>query len=201
MCGTVAVGRLRPLRSLCRMDVRVMNETCLLHDLVTRAAVRSPDALALTDGARHLPYGELHAMQRDCARGLLSLGLQRGERVAIFLEKRVETVVACFGASAAGAVFVPVNPILRAMQVLKSDPQILVKEQARARYIRAEMEKLGLTDIREDKMLNISGVRKGTGGGPTVVFAAQSPLARMWTRAGTFFTGDPASSFARIPPR
>ncbi len=48
------------------------------------------------------------------------------------------------------------------------------KEQARVRYMRAEMEKLGLTDIREDKMLNISGVRKGTGGGPTVVFAAHT---------------------------
>ena len=46
------------------------------------------------------------------------------------------------------------------------------KEQARARYIRAEMEKLGLTEIRTDDMSNVSGVRKGTGGGPTVVFAA-----------------------------
>ena len=46
------------------------------------------------------------------------------------------------------------------------------KEQARARYIRAEMEKLGLSEIRTDDMFNVSGVRKGTGGGPTVVFAA-----------------------------
>jgi tripeptide aminopeptidase len=46
------------------------------------------------------------------------------------------------------------------------------KEQVRAKYIRAEMEKLGLTDIRSDDMSNLSGVRKGTGGGPTVVFAA-----------------------------
>jgi len=46
------------------------------------------------------------------------------------------------------------------------------KEQARANYIRAEMEKLGLSHIRTDDMLNVSGVRKGTGGGPTVVFAA-----------------------------
>jgi tripeptide aminopeptidase len=46
------------------------------------------------------------------------------------------------------------------------------KEQARAKYIRAEMEKLGLSDIRTDDMSNVSGVRKGTGGGPTVVFAA-----------------------------
>jgi acetylornithine deacetylase/succinyl-diaminopimelate desuccinylase-like protein len=46
------------------------------------------------------------------------------------------------------------------------------KEQARAKYIRAEMEKLGLSEIRTDDMSNVSGVRKGAGGGPTVVFAA-----------------------------
>jgi tripeptide aminopeptidase len=46
------------------------------------------------------------------------------------------------------------------------------KEQARAKYIRGEMEKLGLSEIRTDDIFNVSGVRKGTGGGPTVVFAA-----------------------------
>ena len=46
------------------------------------------------------------------------------------------------------------------------------KEQTRAKYIRAEMEKLGLRDVRTDDMFNVSGVRKGTGGGPTVAFAA-----------------------------
>src|SRR5580704_16898501 len=48
------------------------------------------------------------------------------------------------------------------------------KEQVRARYLRAEMEKLGLSEIKTDDMLNVSGVRKGTGGGPTVVFAAHT---------------------------
>ena len=46
------------------------------------------------------------------------------------------------------------------------------KEQARAQYIRAELEKLGLTDIRVDDLSNVSAVRKGTGGGPAVVFCA-----------------------------
>jgi tripeptide aminopeptidase len=48
------------------------------------------------------------------------------------------------------------------------------KEQVRAQYIRAEMEKLGLSDIKTDDIFNVSGVRKGTGGGPTVVFAAHT---------------------------
>jgi tripeptide aminopeptidase len=46
------------------------------------------------------------------------------------------------------------------------------KEQVRAQYIKTEMEKLGLADIKVDDMSNVSGVRKGTGGGPTVVFCA-----------------------------
>jgi acyl-CoA synthetase (AMP-forming)/AMP-acid ligase II len=37
------------------------------------------------------------------------LGLCRGERVALYLEKRPETVAATFGAACAGGVFVPVN--------------------------------------------------------------------------------------------
>src|ERR1700691_1426908 len=48
------------------------------------------------------------------------------------------------------------------------------KERARAEYIRSAMEKLGLTDIRVDDIFNVSGVRKGTGGGPSVVFAAHT---------------------------
>lgn len=46
------------------------------------------------------------------------------------------------------------------------------REQVRSKYIRAEMEKLDLSDVRTDDIFNVSGVRKGTGGGPTVVFAA-----------------------------
>ena len=51
-------------------------------------------------------------------------------------------------------------------------PAPSTKEQARSKYIRTEMQKLGLSDIRVDEISNVSGVRKGTGGGPVVVFAA-----------------------------
>jgi acetylornithine deacetylase/succinyl-diaminopimelate desuccinylase-like protein len=44
-------------------------------------------------------------------------------------------------------------------------------EAARAAYVRAELEKLGLKTTT-DAMGNLTAVRKGTGGGPTIVFAA-----------------------------
>jgi acyl-CoA ligase (AMP-forming) (exosortase A-associated) len=55
-------------------------------------------------------------MQRF-ASGLRQIGLRRGARVGIYLDKRYETVVSMFGTSAAGGVFVPVNPVLKSEQV------------------------------------------------------------------------------------
>jgi acyl-CoA ligase (AMP-forming) (exosortase A-associated) len=43
--------------------------------------------------------------------------VRRGDRVLVFAEKRIETVVALLATSAAGAVFVPVNPAFRARQI------------------------------------------------------------------------------------
>ena len=94
-----------------------MNESSLLHELIALAAQRLPEAIALTSGGLHLNYSDLNADVNRFAAGLLSLGVGRGERVAIYLEKRFETVVASFGAPAAGAVFVPINPLLKPEQV------------------------------------------------------------------------------------
>jgi acetylornithine deacetylase/succinyl-diaminopimelate desuccinylase-like protein len=48
-------------------------------------------------------------------------------------------------------------------------------EQQRGRYVAAEMRKQGLT-VRVDSIGNVIGVRKGAGGGPTVVFAAHMDI-------------------------
>lgn len=94
-----------------------MTDSTLLPELVSLAAARNPGAPALTYGKHTLSYGELEVAVNSFASGLISLGLQRGERVAIYLEKRFETVIASFGAPAAGGVFVPLNPLLKAEQV------------------------------------------------------------------------------------
>ena len=94
-----------------------MSESTLLHELISAAAQRSPSAAALTSGAQNWSYAELQSAVDRFAAGLVRAGLRRGERVAIYLEKRFETVVASFGAPAAGLVFVPLNPLLKAEQV------------------------------------------------------------------------------------
>ena len=94
-----------------------MHDATLLHELIALSAQRDSQATALTYGKHSLGYGELQDSISRFASGLIGLGLQRGERVAIYLEKRFETVIASFGAPAAGGVFVPLNPLLKSEQV------------------------------------------------------------------------------------
>ena len=94
-----------------------MSESTLLPELIALSARRTPHALALTSGAASLSYADLQAAVEHFVSGLVALGVERGERVAIYLDKRFETVIASFGAPAAGAVFVPINPLLKPEQV------------------------------------------------------------------------------------
>ncbi|MDP1999661.1 MAG: acyl-CoA ligase (AMP-forming), exosortase A system-associated [Rhodoferax sp.] len=94
-----------------------MTESTLLQELISLAAARTPHAKALTCGEKNLTYDELHTAVHRWSSGLMGLGLARGDRVAVYLEKRFEAVIACFGTAAAGAVFVPVNPLLKPDQV------------------------------------------------------------------------------------
>lgn len=89
----------------------------LIHEFIAHHADRNPDATALLYKAQAFDYGALHAQVDAAARGLLELGIGPGERVAVYLPKQPETVFGIFGAAAAGAVFVPVNPLLKPHQV------------------------------------------------------------------------------------
>lgn len=48
-------------------------------------------------------------------------------------------------------------------------------EQQRGAYVRAEMQKLGL-EVSTDSIGNVTGIRRGSGGGPTIVFAAHTDI-------------------------
>jgi len=73
--------------------------------------------VAVVDGDRSCTYAELAAAAEACARRCLAEGLERGDRVAIFLPKSLEECWSIFGVARAGGVFVPVNAMLRPAQV------------------------------------------------------------------------------------
>lgn len=94
-----------------------MSAVLLLHDLPLQSANRAPARAALTNGSATLTYEQLADSVHAVASQLIDMGLGRGERVALYLEKRFEMVIGAFGTTAAGGVFVPINPLLKADQV------------------------------------------------------------------------------------
>ena len=87
-----------------------------LGELITSAAERAPDAPAIVDGERTLTYGEL-ALWADAGAGSLHDLVAKGDRVAIFMEKSIESIVAMLAVTQVGAAFVNVNPALKHAQV------------------------------------------------------------------------------------
>ncbi len=116
----------------------------LVHDLMFTTARRLPAGEALVYGGERLDYAGLAQRVRGAAAMLLGAGVKPRERVAVYLEKRIEAVTAMFGASAAGAVFVPVNPLLKGPQVAHiladCDARVLVTSNERLRQLADVLE-------------------------------------------------------------
>lgn len=89
----------------------------LVHHAIFANAELHPAAPALRYRGSVLSYAALASQMETTASALLACGIAAAERVAVYLEKRFETVLALFGAAAAGATFVPINPLLKPTQV------------------------------------------------------------------------------------
>ena len=107
----------------------------LIHELIGDMAWRTPAAQALRCGEAGYDYATLADAVGQATQGLLGLGLERHERVAVFLEKREEAVLSMFGAAAAGGVVVPIDPQSKPAQVehilRDSGARVLVTSPAR----------------------------------------------------------------------
>ena len=133
-----------------------MADSYLLPDLIANSATRFPDNTALTYGKESLSYAALQAAVRGFVNGVIGLGLQRGERIAIYLEKRFETVIASFGAPAAGGVFVPLNPLLKPEQVayIMRDCNVRMLVTSPERYALLTESIAACHDLRQVILLN-----------------------------------------------
>ncbi len=89
----------------------------LVHHMIRSSNRRFPEKEALIHGDQHLTYAEVARQTVGLAYGLQRAGLQRGDRIGIFLRHSMPQVISIFGISQAGGVFVPINDALFPHQV------------------------------------------------------------------------------------
>ena len=85
----------------------------LLHQLFEQSVSQSPDKEALVFEGTRLTYADIDRRAGQLAAALQQRGVQRGDRVATFLDNSVEAVVALYAALKCGAVFMPINPLTK----------------------------------------------------------------------------------------
>jgi amino acid adenylation domain-containing protein len=82
---------------------------CVLN-AVTAQALRRPDAVAMTAGARVLTYNELDCQANRLARHLRSLGVGADVPVGLCLPRSFEMVIGALGILKAGGAYMPMDP-------------------------------------------------------------------------------------------
>ena len=133
-----------------------------LPALIRQSAQSHGARLAIVDGETRLSYADLLLRSEQVARSLIALGVQAGDRVALWAPNVHEWIVAACGAHAAGAVLVPLNTRMKGAEAV----DILARSRAKVLFCIGEF--LGqyypalLAGIRPDTLNHVVVLRGQT---------------------------------------
>ena len=97
-----------------------------LYDYLTTAASAYPDRTAVRYKDQAMSYAQLDQMSSILAARLMKDGVHSGERIGIWLNKSIETIVSIYAVLKAGAAYVPLDPIapIKRIMYMLSDCQV-----------------------------------------------------------------------------
>ena len=81
-----------------------------LHRFIEKQVERSPEAIAVVSGSKHLTYRQLNNRANQLANRLQKLGVGPDVLVAVCAERSLEMVIALVGSLKAGGAYVPFDP-------------------------------------------------------------------------------------------
>ncbi len=118
-----------------------------LRTMLGQSLAHHPDNIALIEGERRYSFKEFARRTYCMGNALLSLGLEKGERVAILDWNSIETAESYFSIPNAGLILVMLNPRLASPEILAilSDAQVsaLIIEQSFLDRLTSILEHLG----------------------------------------------------------
>ncbi len=124
----------------------------LVHHFLERSARLYPDKVAIIHGKVRATYSEINTRADNLAHHLVSIGVQKGDRIALLMENCVEYVISYYGIMKAGAVVVPLNSDLKpeglryAIEDLEA--KVLIASQRLEKLISvSNLHDLGLTHL------------------------------------------------------
>ncbi|MGV0952356.1 MAG: long-chain-fatty-acid--CoA ligase, partial [Azonexus sp.] len=137
-----------------------------LVTLFEDACKKYADQVAYISMDREMTYGELDRLSRDFAGWLQSIGLKKGDRVALMMPNLLQYPVALFGTLRAGCVVVNVNPLYTPRelehQLKDSEAKAIVIVENFASTLQQVIGKTDVKNVIVTPMGDMLGMIKGT---------------------------------------
>src|SRR5882724_6937295 len=120
-----------------------MDSQMLMGDGLRRNAWKFPLKIAAKDRSGQITYSELNARANHLAHGLLSLGVRKGDGVALSVGNRIEHLEIIFATAKTGALAIPLDVKWKALElasvVAALEPRfIILQEDCVAEFDRAK---------------------------------------------------------------
>ncbi|WP_392971375.1 amino acid adenylation domain-containing protein [Streptomyces sp. LN245] len=141
-----------------------------LPDLFRAQVARTPDATAVSMGAKTLSYRELDSLATRLARRLTAEGVQAETPVVLFLDRSVDLVATVLGVLMAGGAYVPLDtryPKSRVETILRTcEPPLVITDRT-----------TGHLDLPQaSKVIQLADLLAGTTNEPAAPAGAQPPV-------------------------
>src|SRR5262245_9322656 len=134
-----------------------MDSPMLMGDGLRRNAWKFPLKIAARDRFREINYADLNGRVNQLARGLQSIGVNRGDGVALLVGNRIEHLEIIFATAKIGALAIPLDVKWKALElgsvVAALEPKfIILQEDGVAEFARAQQIK----DLSSVKAISLS---------------------------------------------
>lgn len=105
-----------------------------LPEIITYGAESLPDQVTFKCGQKSETFESMETKMCQLSNKLAQLGVKKGDRVGIYMNRTIESAVAVYGIMKAGAVFVPIDPsspVSRILGILEDcDLRIMISSRA-----------------------------------------------------------------------
>ena len=88
-----------------------------LQEILHKSALIFPQKTAIAYGEQEITYSQLDELSNKFANAIAKLGVEKGDRVAIFLPNIPQFIIAYFGILKAGAIVTAISPLHREREV------------------------------------------------------------------------------------
>lgn len=89
----------------------------MIHQFLEKNAQRNPDKTAVVFQGARLTYGEINEKANVLANALIKAGLSRNDRVAIFFDNSIESIISIYGVLKAGGIFSTISPTIKSKKL------------------------------------------------------------------------------------